>query len=346
MKKYKFGMISFLESGVNEVSGKIDAQTRIKHALEEVKLADEVGLSFYGVGEHHRSDYASTAPQIILAAAASMTKQIKLGTAVTVLSSDDPIRLYEQFSTLDLISDGRSEIMVGRGSFIESFELFGYDLDDYDHLFTEKLDLLLKARDDEKINWQGRHRNPVVNKTAYPRDSYDLKISIGVGGTYQSVVRAATLGLPIVFAIIGGNPMNFKPLIDLYKKTYEDKGHDLDNMEISVAMHGMVYHDKEKLLETYFPSYKDHFEKIGKERGWQNSINKHNFIANTKHGALVVGDPGDVTNRIYEIVSGLGIQRFLYQMPGSIMPHEMTLESIRLYGEEVVPEVLKRLEKA
>ncbi len=343
MKKYTFGMMSFLETGVNETSGKIDFESRIRYALEEIKLADQVGIDFYGVGEHHRNDYAATSPQIILSAAASITKQIKLGTAVTVLSSDDPIRLYEQFSTLDIISNGRAELMVGRGSFIESFDLFGYDLDDYNELFTEKLDLLLKTRDEKVLNWSGKFRKPIVNKTVYPRDTHKLKISIGVGGTLQSVVRSATLGLPIVFAIIGGNPMNFKPLIDLYKKTYIDQGHDEKDMEISVALHGMISNNPNRLLEVYYPSYRDHFEKIGRERGWQNEISYHSFIANAKHGPLIIGDVETVINRIYDIVTGLGINRFIFQMPGSHMPHDTTLESIRLYGDEVIPMIINKI---
>ncbi len=341
----KFGMMSFLETGVSEKSGKIDAQTRIKNAIEEIVLADKVGLNFYGVGEHHRDDYAASSPQIILAAAAAKTKNIRLGSAVTVLSSDDPIRLYEQFSTIDLISNGRAEIMVGRGSFIESFELFGYDLDDYNELFTEKLELLLKAKNEEEIYFKSKFRKDIEGKTAYPRDIYDLKVSIGVGGTYASVVRAAKLGLPIVFAIIGGNPLNFKPLVDLYKHTYEENGHDLDKMEISVAMHGIINEDVDMLNELYYPAYKDHFEKIGQERGWSNNIGLQTYLANTKHGSLIVGDTDHVAKRIYDVINGLGIQRFIYQMPGSVMPHELTMESIELYGSKVVPKVLAMLKK-
>ncbi|MGE4320045.1 MAG: LLM class flavin-dependent oxidoreductase [Acholeplasmataceae bacterium] len=338
----KFGMMTFLETGANQNGPKISDQKRIKNALEEIVLADQVGIDFYGIGEHHRNDYASSSPQIILAAAAPLTKRIMLGTAVTVLSSDDPIRLYEQFSTLDLISDGRAEMIAGRGSFTESFPLFGYDLEDYNGLFTEKLELLLKAKHEEIMNWSGKYRKPLINQSAYPRDIYDLKIGIGVGGTYQSVVRAAKLGLPITFAIIGGNPLNFKPLIDLYKHSYKEAGHDLDKMEISIAIHGMISENVDDLLERYYPVYRDQFEKIGSERGWNNHISYQNFLAYVNHGPLIIGNQETVVKRMYHMIKGLGVDRFIYQMPGSIMPHEMTMESIKTYGEIIIP-ALKEL---
>jgi len=343
MKKIKFGLMTFLETGLDEASGLISSEKRIKHALEEIKLADDLKIDFYGIGEHHRKDYAATHPQTILAAAATITKHIHLGTAVTVLSSEDPIRLYEQFSTLDIISNGRAEIMAGRGSFTESFELFGYDLKDYDMLFKEKLDLLLNIKKHENLIWDGKHRRKLENVTVYPRDPYDLKISIGVGGSPQSVIRAAKLGLPIVFAVIGGSPLRFKQLIDLYKKTYIESNHKIEDMEISIALHGLITKDIEKIHPLYYPSVKAHFEQIGRERGWQNNLSYQSYLSSIKHGHLFIGSPKDVGRRIYETIKQLGIQRFILHTPGSIMPHDITLESIKLYGKEVIPYLKKEL---
>lgn len=343
MKNIKFGLMTFLETGLDEASGMISAEKRIKHALEEIKLADQLHVDFYGIGEHHRKDYAATNPLTILAAAASITKHIRLGTAVTVLSSEDPIRLYEQFSTLDIISQGRTEIMAGRGSFTESFPLFGYDLKDYDMLFSEKLDLLLNIKKHENLTWEGKHRKKLENVSVYPRDPYDLKISIGVGGSYHSVIRAAKLGLPIVFAIIGGSPLRFKPLIDLYKKTYIETNHPLEKMEISIALHGLVTNDIEKIHQLYFPAAKAQFEQIGRERGWGNRLTYASYLASVKHGHLFIGSPKDIEKRIIDTIKQLGIQRFILHTPGSIMPHETTLESIRLYGEQVIPAIKKAL---
>lgn len=341
MKDIKFGLMTFLETGLDEASGVITHEKRIKHALEEIKLADQLNIDFYGIGEHHRKDYAATNPLTILAAAATITKHIRLGTSVTVLSSEDPVRLYEQFSTLDIISNGRAEIMAGRGSFVESFPLFGYDLNDYDMLFSEKLDLLLNIKKHENLTWEGKHRKKLENVTVYPRDPYDLKISIGVGGSSHSVIRAAKLGLPIVFAIIGGNPLRFKQLIDLYKKVYIESGHDVKNMEISVALHGLISNHMDELHEMYFNAFKAQFEKIGQERGWHNRITYQSYLASTKHGHLFIGHPKEVERRIKETIKGLGIQRFIFHTPGSIMPHDVTLESIRLYGEIVIPALKK-----
>src|SRR5690554_6942253 len=228
MKPYTFGIVTFLESGVDEQSGKISHKQRLDNAIEEIVLADRVGLDYYGIGEHHRSDYAASSPQMILSAAAKLTSHIHLGSAVTVLSSSDPVRIYEEFATLDLLSNGRAEIMAGRGSFIESFPLFGYDLNDYQTLFTEKLDMLLAVRDQEKLTWPGgKHTPKLDNVGIYPR-SYQkqLKVSIAVGGTQSSVVRAAKLGLPLVLAILGGSPLRFKPFVDLYKHFYLEAGYD------------------------------------------------------------------------------------------------------------------------
>jgi probable LLM family oxidoreductase len=342
MKKMSFRMMTFLETGLSTEGLMTDHETRINQALEEVKLADQIGLDYYGIGEHHRSDYAATSPEIILAAAATITNQIHLGSAVTVLSSDDPVRVYESYATLDLISNGRAEIIAGRGSFTESFELFGYSLRDYDQLYAEKLDLLLKIRDHENLTWSGKLRAPLKNKTIYPRAKSNLKISIAVGGSYESVLRAANLGLPIVFAIIGGNPLNFRPLVDLYKKTYLENGYKEEDMEIGVAVHGLISSDPD-ILEKYYPSHHAQFSKIASERGWPN-YSKESYMANMKRGPFYVGNKEEVTERLLSLIKGLGFNRLLFHTPGSYMPHEMTMESIRAYGEEVVPKLKKLLE--
>ncbi len=343
MKKMSFGMMTFLETGLNSEGFVTNHETRIKQCLEEVKLADDIGLDYYGIGEHHRADYAATSPEIILASAAAMTKQIHLGSAVTVLSSSDPVRVYESYATLDLISDGRAEIIAGRGSFTESFELFGYDLKDYDQLYSEKLNLLLKIRDEKNLTWNGKLTTSLNNKTIYPRAKSNLKISVAVGGSYQSVLRAANLGLPIVFAIIGGNPLNFKPLIDLYKKTYLEKGFIEEDMEIAVAVHGLISEDKD-ILEKYYPSHHAQFSQIASERGWP-EYTKESYKANMKRGPFYVGPTKEVTNRLINLIEGLGFNRLLFHTPGSYMPHEMTMESIRLYGEAVVPKIKSVLQK-
>ncbi len=345
MKPLTFGLTTFLESGVNDVTGKISHETRLNNAIEEIVLADKVGLSFYGIGEHHRDEYAASSPQVILAAAAKLTKQIGLGSAVTVLSSADPVRIYEEFATLDLLSGGRAEIMAGRGSFIESFPLFGYALDDYNTLFSEKLDFLLRIREQEHVHWHGgKHTPKLAGNGVYPRSKQEkLKVSIAIGGTQQSIIRAAKLGLPVVFAIIGGSPLRFKPLIDLYKHIYIESGHDLSEMEIGVHSHGMITDgDPQDLIERYFKPHHEGFSKIGKERGWS-EYTKAQYLNSIEYGPLYLGDVETVARRIAETIKGLGINRFLLHTPGSLMPHEDTLKSIELFGSKVVPLVRKQL---
>ncbi len=245
----------------------ISAGQRLNNLVEEIELADKVGLDVYGVGEHHRPDYAASAPVIVLAAAAARTKNIRLTSAVTVLSSDDPVRVYQNFATLDLLSHGRAEIMVGRGSFIESYPLFGYDLNDYDVLFSEKLDLLLKLRAQEHVTWSGTIRAPLNNAGIYPRAQQNpLPVWVGVGGTPQSVVRAGTLGLPMALAIIGGEPARFKPHADLFRESAKRAGHS--NVALSLNMHGFVADDAKAARDTFFPGYAEVMTRIGRERGW------------------------------------------------------------------------------
>lgn len=346
MKPMTFGLTTFLETGIDEKSGMISHQERINQAIDEIVMADKVGLNYYGIGEHHRIDYAASSPQTILAAAAKLTKNIHLGSAVTVLSSEDPIRVYQEFATLDILSSGRAEIMAGRGSFIESFPLFGYDLEDYNTLFTEKLEMLLAVRKDEFVHWPGgKHTQKLDGNAVYPRAVQNpLKVSIAVGGTQTSVIRAAKLGLPIVFAIIGGEPIRFKPLVDLYKHFYLEAGHDPKLMEIGVHSHGIIT-DKnpQDLIDRYFYPHHAAFSKLGAERGW-GTYTKEHYLNSIKYGPLYVGDVEFVSKKIAKTMKDLGINRFLLHMPGAYMPHEDVLLSIELFGKKVVPLVKKLLE--
>lgn len=335
MKKLELGITTFLEVMQDpKTLQTISYDERIRNAIEEIKLADEVGLDFYGIGEHHRKDYAASAPHVILAAASSVTKRITLGSAVTVLSSEDPVRVYQNFATLNALSKGRAEVMVGRGSFIESFPLFGYDLNDYDELFDEKLNLLVQIRDHEISSYDGNYRSTYRNLGVYPRTK-DLRISVAVGGTMQSAIRAGKLGLPLFVAIIGGAPRMFKPLIDLYKKTYLEAGHDESKMHVSVHSHGYVADTYEEAFETYYPSMEQAMNQIGSERGW-GKYNKRSYeFANGFDGALYVGDPVYVAKKIRHLKETLGIDRFTLHVPVGFLEHEKVLKSIELFGTKV-----------
>src|SRR5690554_2952147 len=267
----ELGLITFADMQPATLPGSaINAHQRIRDLLEEMQLADQLGLDVFGVGEHHRPDYAVSSPGIILAAAAMVTKNIKLTSAVTVLSSDDPVRVFQNFSTLDHLSSGRAEIMAGRGSFIESFPLFGYDLKDYDALFTEKLDLLLKINRSEKVSWQGKHRPPIEHRGIYPRPYQSaIPVWLAAGGTPASAVRAATLGLPLMLAIIGGMPEQFVPFIDLYKETAKKYGKGTGNLQFGINNHVYVGEDSKKAADEFYPFYATMMNRVGKERGWQ-----------------------------------------------------------------------------
>jgi probable LLM family oxidoreductase len=318
-------------------SGAIGARKRLRNLMEEIELADKVGLDVFGVGEHHRSDYAVSAPQIVLAAATERTKRIKLTSAVTVLSSDDPVRVYQQFSTIDLLSGGRAEIMTGRGSFIESFPLFGYDLNDYDELFSEKLELLLNIRDNDRVTWRGRHRAPLKDQPVFPRPERKLPIWIGVGGNPPSVVRAATLGLPMALAIIGGMPERFAPFAELYRETAQRAGHDPSKLPLGINSHGFVAADSKTAADIFFPSYAEVMSRIGRERGWPPTTRQQFESSRTLRGALLVGSPEEVIEKILFQHKIFGHQRFLIQMSLGPMPHDKVLESIELFGTKVAP---------
>jgi probable LLM family oxidoreductase len=315
---------------------------RLKHLMEEIKLADEVGLDVFGIGEHHRPDYAVSAPAVILAAAAQVTKKIRLTSAVTVLSSDDPVRVFQDFATIDLLSGGRAEIMAGRGSFVEPFPLFGYDLQDYDALFSEKLDLLLKLRASERVTWSGNHRAPIDNLAVYPRPLQNpLPVWIAVGGTPQSVMRAATLGLPMALAIIGGMPERFVPLVELYRETARRAGHDPDKLPVSINSHGFIADTTEQAIDVAYQPYVEVMGRIGRERGWP-PPNRRQFDAErSPKGAMLLGSPQEVIDKILFEHEIFGNQRMLVQFTVGPTPHDKVMRSIELFGTKVAP-VVKR----
>src|SRR3954469_11638006 len=317
------------------------AHERLRNLMEEVRLADEAGLDVFGVGEHHRRDYAVSAPAIVLAAAAARTERIRLTSAVSVISSDDPIRVFQDFATLDLLSGGRAEIMAGRGSFIESFPLFGFDLDDYDELFSEKLELLLEARASEIVYWPGsRHTQRIENRGVYPRPVQDpLPVWIAVGGTPQSVVRAGILGLPLALAIIGGQPVRFAPLVELYRRAATDAGNAGDSLPISINSHAFVADTSQQAADVFYPGYAEVMSRIGRERGWP-PLTREQFEAGRQPGGhLLVGSPQEVTEKILEQYDIFGHDRFLAQLSVGPMPHAELMRSIELLGTEVAPVV-------
>lgn len=323
-----------------------NAGLKLKEIIEQVKLADEVGLDVFGLGEHHRPDYAVSSPEIVLAAAASVTKNIKLMSTVTVLSSAEPVKVYQDFSTIDLISNGRAEIGVGRGSFIESFPLFGYNLSDYDQLFEEKLDLLLNINEHEVVNWEGKLRAPLRNQTVYPRASNEgrLPIWIAVGGTPQSVHRAAVLGLPLIVAIIGGMPKQFQPLIEFYKQEYVKNGHDIEKMQIGIHSHSFVS-DQEADIERYYQNYAAQMDRVGSSRGWAPYAKEQFEGGRSKEGALFMGDAVQVTDKILYMHELFGITRFIGHMDVGDPSHKDMMKSIEIFGNEIAPAVRKALVK-
>ncbi|MBI2717385.1 MAG: LLM class flavin-dependent oxidoreductase [Rhizobiales bacterium] len=317
-----------------------DAGLRLRNLIEEMELADKVGLDVFGVGEHHRRDYSVSAPAVALAAGAARTKRIRLTSAVTVLGSDDPVRVFEEFSILDGLSNGRAEIMAGRGSFIESFPLFGYDLDDYDALFAEKLDLLLKLREGERITWQGKLRAPLDNAGVYPRPVQNpLPVWIAVGGTPQSVVRAATLGLPMALAIIGGDPARFAPYFQLYREAAAKAGRDPKTLPLSLNMHGFVAATGQQAKDTFYGPQAEVMTRIGRERGWGPQTRDHFEAACGPDGNLVIGSPDEVAEKIVALHRLFGNDRILIQMAIGTMPHDKVLAAIDLMGSKVAPMV-------
>jgi probable LLM family oxidoreductase len=337
----ELGLCTFADVRPDGVAGgAMNTYQRFKDLLEEIELAEQVGLDVFAIGEHHRADYAVSSPAVILAAAAARTKKIKLSSGVTVLSSDDPVRVFQQFATLDQVSGGRAEIMAGRGSFIESYPLFGYDLKDYDALFAEKLELLLKINDNEIVSWKGGHRPGIESLGVYPRPYQKrLPVWIAVGGTPQSAVRAGKLGLPLSLAIIGGYPRQFVPFIELYKKTAREAGHN--DLPLSVNSHVYVAANSKQASDEFYPTYSEMMNRIGKERGWPPMRREQFEASRSSQGALLVGSPEEVTEKILMEHELFGNTRFLAQMSVGTLPHDKVMKSIELFGSKVAPAVRK-----
>jgi len=342
----EIGMYSFAEAELDPATGRqIHAGRRIRDLLEEIELADQVGLDVFGVGEHHRPDYAVSAPAVVLAAAATRTKRIRLSSAVTVLSSDDPVRVFQDFAVLDQISEGRAEIMAGRGSFSESFPLFGQDLADYDELFAEKLELLLNIRENEVVTWPGsRHRAAIDGRLVLPRPVQEpLPVWIAVGGTPNSVVRAATLGLPMALAIIGGAPARFVPMVELYREAAARAGHDPGSVRLGINSHGFIADDAKAAADIAFPPFAETMSRIGRERGWPPTTRRQFDAEAALHGALFLGSPEQIVEKILYQHSLFHHDRFLIQLTVGPMPHDKVMRAIELLGTEVAPAVRKEL---
>src|SRR5580693_1942283 len=318
---------------------------RAQNLLEEIALADRVGLDVFGVGEHHRAEFLDSAPAVILAAAAARTKNILLTSAVTVLSAADPVRVFQEFATLDLISHGRAEIVAGRGSSIEAFPLFGFDLGDYDSLFSEKLDLLFKIRENTHVHWSGKHRAPLTGQAVYPRPLQNpLPIWVGVGGTPESFVRAGTLGLPLMVAIIGGEFKRFRPLIDLYRDAGRRAGHAAENLRVGLHAIGFLGNTTQEAADDFYPGYAHTFTEIGKERGWPPATRAQFDALRGPTGALLIGDAETVAKKILYVNDALGsLSRITFQMGVSALPHQKMLRSIELLGTRVATMVRKEL---
>lgn len=341
----ELGISSFADMSPDPITGrKVTAEERITQLLEEVKLAEQVGLDVFAVGEHHRPDYAASSPAVILGAMAAVTKKIRLSSSVTVLSSDDPVRVFQDFATIDALSGGRAEIMAGRGSFTESFPLFGYSLNDYDTLFSEKLDLLLKIRGQEKISWKGKHRAAIDNLGIYPRPVQNpLPVWIAIGGTPESVQRAATLNLPMMLAIIGGTPDRFAPYVKYYRDISKQLGHDSSTLQVGINSHTYIADTSQQAADEFYPAYADVMTRIGGERGWQPMQRAHYEMMREPHGALLVGSPQQVIDKILYEYELFKHTRFLAQIGVGTMPHDKLLRAIELFGTVVAPAVRKAI---
>ena len=335
--KAKFGLDTFGDIQRDDKGNLISAAQTLRNVIAEGVLADSLGLDYFSIGEHHRDDYSVSAPDTVLAGLATVTKQIVLGTGVTVLSSDDPVRVYQRFATIDALSGGRAEITAGRGSFIESFPLFGYELSDYEVLFEEKLQLLAEILKEGPVSWQGTLRTPLLNQNIYPKTERGaIPLRVGVGGTPQSVVRAARVGARLALAIIGGDPARFAPFAALYRESLAKFGHP----EIPVSIHspGHISETDEQAIEEQWPHYLAAFGRIGKERGW-GPISKDHYLNEVAHGSLYVGSPETVAQKIAYALKSVGAQRFDFKYANGPMPHSKLMKSIELYATKVVPRV-------
>lgn len=340
----EIGLYTFGDAGAGRAAGTtVTAETRLRNLIEEIELADQVGLDVFGLGEHHRADYAISAPVVVLAAAATRTRNIRLTSAVTVLSSDDSIRVFQQYSTLDNLSNGRAEVMVGRGSFIESFPLFGLDLDNYDALFVEKLEKLLAVNEAEILNWPGTvHTAPVVHRGVYPRPVQDrLPIWVAVGGTPESVARAGQMGLPLALGIIGGQPARFAPLFDLYRRAAERAAHDPARLATSLNLHGFVADTRDRALANFAPAYAEVMTRLGGERGWAPMTPAQVEAAAAPGGSLFLGSPEEVVDKILAAHELFGFSRVLLQMAIGAVEHRALMHAVELFGTRVAPELRK-----
>ena len=340
-KALKFGLDTFGDMQHGEDGQALTAAQTIRNVIAEGALADSLGLDHFNIGEHHRDDFAVSAPDILLAGLATITKRITLGTGVTVLSSDDPIRVYQRFATIDALSNGRAEITAGRGSFIESFPLFGYELSDYGRLFEEKLELLANALAERPVTWQGTIRSPLNNQEIYPKtERGSIPLRVGVGGTPESVVRAARVGAKLALAIIGGDPARFKPFADLYHRALAEFGRE--RMEVSIHSPGHISDSDEQAIEEQWPHYSAMFGRIGRERGWGPTTKEH-YLNEVQHGSLYVGGPETVAKKIAYAISSVGADRFDLKYANGPMPHSKLRKSIELYATRVVPRVRELL---
>jgi len=323
----------------NEANGTVNSADALAQLLDRIEQADKSGLHIFGIGEHHRAEFLDSAPAVILAAAAARTKQIRLTSAVTVLSAADPVRVFQNAATLDLISRGRAEMVVGRGSFTESFPLFGFNLQDYNELFTEKLDLLLNIRDNEYVTWNGKFRPALKNQPVYPRPLQNpLPVWIGVGGTPESFVRAGVLGLPLMVAVIGGETHRFRPLVDLYREAGARAGHAPEKLQVGLHSLGYVGNTSEEAVADFYPGYAETFTRIGRERGWPPVTRSHFDAQNGPLGALLVGSPEEIAEKIKRHSEALGgITRLTFQMDNAGLSHEKLMQSIELIGSKVIP---------
>lgn len=343
----EIGITTFVENTPDPSTGKLLCpHERMMNLMEEIELADQVGLDVFAVGEHHRPDFIVSSPAIVLAAAAVKTKNIKLSSAVTVLSSDDPVRVFQDFAHVDLLSAGRAEIIAGRGSFTESFPLFGNDLKDYDTLFSEKLELLIELNKSEKVTWQGKHRPAIYNRGVYPRPYQpELPIWVAVGGTPESVVRAATHGLPMALAIIGGMPDRFVPFTNLYKEAYKSAGHDVSKLQLAINSHGYIADDSQKAADEFYGPYAYVMSKLGRERGWSPMSRQQYDMMRAPEGSLLVGSPQQVIDKILYEHELFGNTRFLLHISVGTLPHANVMRAIELLGTVVAPAVKKAVEK-
>ena len=344
----QIGIDSFAAAIPDPETGRaIDPSERLRNLVEEIELADQAGLDIFGVGEHHREEFLDSAPTIILAAAAGRTKNIRLSSAVTVLSAADPVRIFQEFATLDLISNGRAEMVVGRGSFTEAYPLFGLKLEDYDDLFVEKLDLLLKIRENPRLKWSGHHRPALHGVGIYPRPvQKEMPIWIGVGGTPQSFARAGYLGLPLMVAIIGGEHHRFRPLIDLYREAGARAGHAPEKLKVGLHMLGFLGDTSQQAADDFYPGYATMFTQIGKERGWAPTTRAQYDLTRGPAGAFLIGDANEVIDKVLSTNEVLGgIARLDFQMTVATLPHAKMMHAIEILGSKVAPAVRKALDQ-